>query len=179
MLKRLKHYQASALTHDKAAAVCIKWTGGMLRIIIVVSAQSLHRAEASNSSARDTCLSTTSYHYISIAALNYLKCITNIISTSSTCSNNAGAWSLKAKCYRYMASSHVTNHHWNEEWANFGRTLIKQLLILAMHGLNTANTAAYEGTNTLKIFLFQIKLCILNSQLCGCYCKLCIAVNTL
>ena len=46
-------------------------------------------------------------------------------------------------------------------------------------GNNTANTAAYEGTNTLKIFLFQIKLCILNSQLCSCYCKLCIAVNTL
>ena len=179
MLQSLQDNNTGALTHNKTTAVSIKWTGSMSWIIIVVHAQSLHSTEACYSSRRNTCLSTTCQHYICITTLQYTESITNIIGASSTGSYNTAAWPLQTKSDGYMTSSHITNHHWNEEWADTGRSLVKQLLILAMHSFNAANTAAYKSTNSLQIFLLQIQLGILNSQLGCCHSKLSITVNAL
>ena len=179
MLQSLQNNNTGALAHNKSAAVGVKWTGSMSWIIIVVHAQSLHSTEACYSSRRNTCFSTACQHYICITTLQYTESITNIIGTSSTGSYNTAAWPLQAKGNGYMASSHIANHHRNEEWADTGRSLVKQLLILAMHGLNAANTAAYESTDSFQIFLLQIQLGILNSQLSCCHSKLSITINTL
>ena len=145
----------------------------------MISAQSLHGAETSYCSLRNAGLSTTGNHNISITTLKNAERITNVVCTSSTGGNNAAAWALQAKSNRNMTCSHVTNHHWNKERTDFARSLIKQLLILAMHGFNTTNTTTYEGTDTVAILSLKIKLCILNSHLCCSNCKLGIAVNTL
>ena len=78
-----------------------------------------------------------------------------------------------------MAGSHVTDHHRNEERADTGRSLVKELLILAVHGLNAADAAAYIGTDALTVLCLQIQLGILDSHLCRSYSKLGITVNAL
>ena len=179
MLQCLQNNNTGTLAHNKTAAGCIKRTRSLLRIIIAVAAQSLHSTEASHSSRGNACLSTASQHNISITSLQHAESVTDVVSTGSTSSNNAAARSLQAKGNRHMTGSHIADHHRNEERADAGRPLIKELLILAVHGLNTANATAYIGTNALAILRLQIQLGILNSHLCRSYSKLSITVNAL
>ena len=45
MLRGLKNHKPCALTHDKTAPVLVKGAGSVLRVIIVIRAEGLHRRE--------------------------------------------------------------------------------------------------------------------------------------
>ena len=179
MLQCFHNNNTSALTHNETTAVCIKWTGSMCRIIIVVAAQCLHRAETCYSGLRNAGLCATSHHNISIPPLKHAESITNVISTSCTSCYYTAAWPLQSQSNGNMTSSHITNHHRNKEWTNLVRSLVKQLLILTMHGLYTTDTTTYEGTDTVAILSLKVQLGIFNSHLCCSNSKLGITVDAL
>src|SRR5574344_71808 len=179
MIEAFDDNEASAFTHDEAAAILVKWTGCMLRIIIVVHAECLHRTETSYSRLRNRSFRTTGYHDIGIAALDDTECITNAVGARCTSRNHAGRRTMQFIRDGNLAGSHVGNHHRHKERADTSWSFGKEFLILAMHRLDTADTRTNERTDAIQVLFLKIQFSIFDGQIRSSYSKLCATIHTL
>ena len=179
MVEAFEDYEAGAFTHNETAAVLVKRTGSMSRVIVVVHTESLHSRKTCYSSFGNSSFRTAGNHHISVTALNYAESVTNAVGTRSASRNGAAGRTMEFISNSNLAGSHVGNHHRHEERADTGRSFSEELFVLAVHGFDTTDTSTDERTNAVKIFLLQIQACIFDSEVSGSYSELRVAVHTL
>lgn len=179
MLEALEDDEASAFAHDEAAAVLVERARCVLRIIVVVHAECLHRSKTCDSCLADGCFRAASDHDICLAFLDDAEGIADAVRARRAGRDDARRRTVELVGDGDLASGEVRDHHRDEERADAVRALVKELLVLSVHRLDTADARADVRADAVTIFLLEIETCILDCQLSRSDSELCIAVHAL
>ena len=90
MLQAFQDDETRALAHDEAATVLVEGARGVLWIVVVIGAKSLHRTEARDGGLRDASLRTAGDGDVRLADLNGAERMTDAVRTRCAGRHDAG-----------------------------------------------------------------------------------------
>ena len=116
VFKTFENNNTSTFADDETIAACLKRTGCLCWVVVILRCHRLHVAEPGNTNLRDSGFCSTADHDICSAAADDFKGIAQGMRTSRTSGDNGGVWPFGAGDNRNMTGCHICNHHRNEEW---------------------------------------------------------------
>ena len=178
MLVFLEHHDTRAFAHDKAVAVLVKRTAGLLRIVIA-AAEGLHRSEARDAERSDCGFCTTSDESIRIAEFDDAPRLAKRVVRRRTGSDDTHVRPAQVVFHRHHAAGHVRNHHGNRERRHTRRTAISQAVRFLLHAVETANTAADHHAKARAVHSLEVDTGVFEGHLGPGHGKLREAVRAL
>ena len=139
MLEALEDDETGTFAHDEAAAVLVERARCVLRIIVVVHAERLHRSEACDSRLADGCFRATGNHDIGLAFLDDAEGVADAVRARRASRDDARGRTVELIGDGDLAGSKVRDHHRDEERRDAARSLVEKLLVLGMHRLDAAD----------------------------------------
>ena len=179
MLQAFQNHESCTLAHDEAAAVFVKGTRGMCRIVVVIGAKSLHRAKACDGGFGDARFRAAGDGDVRLADLYGTERMSDAVRPRRTGRHDARRRAVQAVGDGDLPRRHVGNHHRDKEGADTLGTLVKKALIGAVHRLNAADARTDIRTDTVTILAVKVKPRIRNRHTCRHNGKLGIAVHAL
>ena len=179
VLQAFQNDETRALAHHEAAAVLVEGARGMRRIVVVISAKSLHRAKACDGGFGDARFRAAGDGDVRLADLYGTERMSDAVRPRRTGRHDARRRAVQAVGDGDLPRRHVRDHHRNEERTDLRRPFVKKLPVLAVHRLDAADAGADERADALPVLFFEIELRILDGELRRRDSELRIAIHTL
>ena len=175
MCQALEHQNTGALAHDKAAALFVKRTARLLRILL--QRERMHIRKTGNCHRRDARLGAACDRRIQITVADGAHRLADCLRTGCTGTDRRIALTLEAERHRDMRRRHIRNHHRNGKRGDTARSLVQQFLMLGLKHLQAADARADERADAERIDAALHQAGLLHRFLCRRQRKLAVAVH--